>query len=90
MEKPVFAVRVDDHYIEAFDKLPGATRRERMTRLLNYALITGYGSEVAPVKKVDEDWVPQVKALQDQVKTLDAAFGILNEQFLHLKDLLGY
>lgn len=89
---PVFGVRLEAHYVDAILALPGSTQREKLTKLLNWALINGYGLDGAqPMKKAEEDELaPKLKALQDQVKTLESAFSLLNQSHLHLKDLLGY
>ncbi len=89
---PVFGVRLESHYVDAILGLPGNTQREKLTKLLNWALINGYGMDAAqPMKKKeDEDLAPQVKALQDHVRTLDEAFNLLNRQHMDLKNLLGY
>lgn len=92
MTKTVLSMRLDPTYIEVIDKLPGKDRKEKIMKVLNFAVVKGYGSkELAPPMQspaqLDD---PRFAVLEQQVKTLQSAFANLNHDYMALKNLLGY
>lgn len=85
-------MRLDPTYIEVIDKLPGKDRKEKILKVLNFAVVKGYGSKelatAAPPSAQSDD--PRFAVLEQQMKTLQSAFALLNQDYMALKNLLGY